>query len=141
MANNISRLKFFEKNGFQMTNPYWAWSGVNEEKKQVMFNVWEHYKEKNNGKYRYIVLCDEWKNATDSSTGFNDSEKNINLVLNEKYTLCIAIAEPTEKFSMPVAKDGEEVKIKHIRSSFYFTCDLKKENGIYWATPVNRINV
>ena len=138
---NISRLRFFEKNGFKMTNPYWAWSGVNEEKKLVMFNVWEHFKEKHNGKLRYIVLCDEWKNATDSSTGFNDSEKNINLVMNGEYKLCIAIAEPPVKFAMPVAKEGEEVKIKHIRSSFYFICDVIKEDGIYWATPITRVNV
>ena len=39
MADEISRRKFFEKNGFKMTNPYWAWSGVNKEKKLVMFNV------------------------------------------------------------------------------------------------------
>ena len=141
MASDISRLQFFEKNGFKMTNPYWAWSGVNEDKKQVLFNVWEHFKEKRNGKMRYIVLCDEWKNATDSSTGFNDSEKNIGLVLNGEYQLCIAIVEPTMKFAMPIAKEGEEVKIKHIRSSFYFTCDLEKEDGIYWATPIKRINV
>ena len=83
MANELSRLKFFEKNGFKMTNPYWAWSGVNKEKKLVMFNVWEHFNEKNNGKIRYMALCDEWKNATDSSTGFNDSEKNMNLVIIE----------------------------------------------------------
>lgn len=141
MANNISRLSFYKKNGFKMTNPNWAWSGVNECKKQVLFNVWEHFKKKNNGKNRYIVLCDEWKNISKSSAGFNDSEKNINLVINGEYQLCIAIAEPTIKFSMPIAKDGEEVKIKHIRSSFYFTCDVVKEDGIYWATPITRINV
>ena len=124
-----------------MTNPYWAWSGVNEDKKLVMFNVWEHFKEKNNGKLRYIVLCDAWRNATDSSTGFNDSLNNINLVINGGYNLCIAIAEPTEKFAMPVAKEGEEVKIKHIRSSFYFICDVVKEDGIYWAYPTIRVNV
>ena len=35
----------------------------------------------------YIAVRDsqyELKNASDSSTGFNDSEKNINLVLNEE---------------------------------------------------------
>jgi len=138
---NVSRLKFFEKNGFKMTNPYWAWSGVNEEKKLVMFNVWEHYKEKHNGKYRYIALCDKWKNATDSSTGFNDSETNMNLVTNGDYKLCIAIAEPTMKFAMPVANEGEEVKIKHIRSSFYFISDVVKEGDTYWATPISRVNV
>lgn len=138
---NISRKQFFEKNGFIMTNPYWAWSGVNADKKLVMFNVWEHYKEKHNGKERYIVLCDEWKNATDSSTGFNDSEKNINLVLNSGYKLCIAIVVPTKNFTIPVAQKGEEVKIKHIKSSFYFICDVIKEDGIYWAIPVNRVNV
>ena len=141
MASDISRLQFFEKNGFKMTNPYWAWSGVNEDKKQVLFNVWEHFKEKHSGKMRYIVLCDEWKNATDSSKGFNDSEKNIGLVMNGEFQLCIAIVEPTMKFAMPVAKEGEEVKIKHIRSSFYFTCDVEKEDGIYWATPIKRVNV
>jgi len=138
---NISRLKFFEKNGFKMANPYWAWSGVNEEKKLVMFNVWEHYKEKHNGKYRYIALCDKWKNATDSSTGFNDSETNMNLVISGDYKLCIAIAEPTMKFAMPVANEGEEVKIKHIRSSFYFISEVVKEGDTYWATPISRVNV
>ena len=138
---SISRQQFFEENGFKMTNPYWAWSGINEDKKLVIFNVWEHYKEKNNGKLRYIVLCDAWEHATDSSTGFKDSLKNINLVMNGDYQLCIAIAEPTEKFAMPVANEGEEVKIKHIRSSFYFICDVAKEDGIYWATPVTRVNV
>ncbi|MFK5894856.1 MAG: hypothetical protein QM504_16680 [Pseudomonadota bacterium] len=139
--SNISRQRFFEKNGFKMTNPYWAWSGVNNEKKLVLFNVWEHFKEKYNGKTRYIALCDEWKHATESSTGFNDSEKNINLVMHGDYKLCIAIAEPTFKFAMPVAKEGEEVKIKHIRSSFYSICDVVKEGGIYWATPIARIDV
>ena len=46
----------------------------------------------------YIAVRDsqyELKNASDSSTGFNDSEKNINLVLNGYYQLCIAIVEPT----------------------------------------------
>ncbi len=138
---NVSRLRFFEKNGFKMTNPYWAWSGVNKDKKLVMFNVWEHFKEKHNGKLRYIVLCDAWEHATDSSTGFNDSLKNINLVINGDYKLCIAIAEPTVKFAMPVAKEGEEVKIKHIKSSFYFISDVVKEDGIYWAYPVKRVNV
>jgi hypothetical protein len=141
MADEISRQQFFEKNGFKMTNPYWAWSGVNEDKKLVLFNVWEHYREKHNDKTRYIVLCDEWKHATESSKGFNDSERNINLVINGYYKLCIAIAEPTVQFAMPVAKEGEEVKIKHIRSSFYFICEVEKENGIYWATPITRVNV
>lgn len=141
MAINVSRKSFFEKNGFTMTNPYWAWSAVSEEKKQVIFNVWEHYHEERNGKLSYIVLCDEWKGSGESDTGFNDSEKNINLVMNGDFDLCIAIAEPTEKFAMPLAKKGEEVKIKHIRSSFYFLCELEKINGIYWATPVKRINV
>ena len=141
MADEITRLKFFEKNGFKMTNPYWAWSGVNKEKKLVMFNVWEHYKDKHNGQIRYIALYDEWKYVTDSSKGFNDSEKNMNLVINGDYKLCIAIVEPTMKFAMPIAKEGEDVKIKHIRSSFYFICDVQKENGIYWATPLERINV
>ena len=138
---NVSRRYFFEKNGFKMTNPYWAWSGVNKEKKLVMFNVWEHYKKKHKDKYRYIVLCDEWKNTTDSMTGFNDSLKNINLVINGDYKLCISIAEPTVKFAMPVAKKGEEVKIKHIRSSFYFICDVVKEGDIYWAIPISRVEV
>lgn len=138
---NISRLQFFEQNGFKMTNPYWAWSGVNTEQKLVIFNVWEHFKEKHNGQTRYIALCDAWEHATDSSTGFNDSLKNMNLVINGDYKLCIAIVEPTVKFAMPVAKEGEEVKIKHIRSSFYFTCDVVKEGEIYWATPIKRINV
>jgi hypothetical protein len=141
MVENVTRKAFYEKNGFKMTNPYWAWSGVNEEEKLVIFNVWVHYKEKHNGKLRYIVLYDEWKNVVNSSAGFNDAEKNINLVVNGEYTLCIAITEPTMKFAMPVANDGEEVKIKRIRSSFYFTADLEKENGIYWATPVNRVNL
>ena len=138
---NISRLQFYERNGFKMTNPYWAWSGVNEDKKLVMFNVWEHFKEKHNGKLRYIVLCDAWEHATDSSNGFNDSLKNMNLVINDYYKLCIAIAEPTVKFAMPVANEGEEVKIKHIKSSFYFICDVVKEEGIYWAYPITRVNV
>ena len=120
MASDISRKSFFEKNGFKMTNPYWAWSGVNEDKKQVLFNVWEHFKEKHNGKMRYIVLCDEWKSATDTSTGFNDSEKNIGLVMNGEYQLCIAIAEPTMKFAMPVAKEGEEVKNKTYKIKLLF---------------------
>lgn len=138
---NISRLQFFERNGFKMTNPYWAWSGVNTEKKLVIFNVWEHFKEERNGQTCYIALCDAWEHATDSSTGFNDSLKNMNLVIDGDYTLCIAIVEPTVKFAMPVAKEGEEVKIKRIRSSFYFICDVVKEGEIYWARPIKRINV
>lgn len=141
MANELSRKAFFEKIGFKMTNPYWAWSGVNEEKKRVIFTAWEHYHEKRNGKTSYIVLCDEWKGSTDSDTGFIDSEKNIDLVVNGGYEMCIAIAEPTEKFAKPLAKEGEEVKIKHMRSSFYFLCEVEKENGIYWATPTARVDV
>jgi hypothetical protein len=137
----ISRKEFFEKNGFKLTNPYWAWSGINEEKKLVLFNVWEHYYEKFNGTIRYIVFCEVWKNSSESSLGFNDSLNNINLVLSGEYKLCIAIVEPTVKFSIPTAKQGEEVKIKRIRSSFYYLCDLVVENGIYWATPNNRTNL
>ena len=84
---SISRKEFFEKNGFKMTNPQWAWSGVNDEKELVIFNAWEHFKEKKidpNGKthHRHIVFCDAWKDATASNTGFNDSQKNINLVMH-----------------------------------------------------------
>ena len=135
MVYETSRLQFFEKNGFKMTNSRWAWSGVSEEKKLVLFNVWEHYQEQHNGQVRYMVLCDEWESASETSAGFSYAEENINLVVNGGYELCIAITEPTQKFAMPLAKEGEEVKIKHIRTSFYFICDLEKENGIYWATP------
>ena len=56
------------------------------------------------------------------------------------YKLCMAIAVPTHKFAMPVADEGEEVKIKRIKSSFYFICDVTKEDGIYWATPITKVN-
>lgn len=97
MTNNLTRKAFFEKYGFKMTNPNWAWSGVHSEEKLVIFTAWEHYKRKNNGKLQYLIFCDIWKKSSTSSGGFNDSKKNLELILNSDYKLCIAIVEPTNK--------------------------------------------
>jgi hypothetical protein len=150
MLKNMSKSEFFKKNGFKMTNAQWSWCGVNEEEKKVMFTAWSHYKD---DKKRYIVFSEEWANKGGKlRPGYHDAVKKMNLVIygneegdeelgGKKHKLCIAITEPTFEFTLPMAKPEEEVKIKHVRSTFYFICDVIKEGNIYYAIRKSRIDL
>jgi hypothetical protein len=85
---------------------------VNEQEKLVMFTAWSQYNKVENGVSRYLIFHDQWKYESDSKLGYNDALEKLDLVENYGYELCIAIADATVRFAMPLAN-----RMKRSRSS------------------------
>lgn len=140
MASIESRSKLMSRLSFNMTNVNWAWCAVSHEKKQVMFFVWDQYKER--GGERYLMLHDSWKvSQTDGKVkaGFNDAMKNIGFILVEGYQLCIVFQTATETLDYP--RSQETAKVKSINHKSYFECDLERDGEFWFAKLNKRVNV
>jgi hypothetical protein len=144
----MTRSEFMQKVGAQMTNPQWSWVGINHSNKQVFFSTWEHFnqKEPEKPKDEYLIFAEFWGNAG-RSPGHSDAKIALHLVSKEQYTPCLLFLEATEKFSFPDAKPEEEVSIKNVRGSFYFTAEISEISGkntpneMVFARRIERINI
>ena len=123
-----------------MKNVQWAWSAVNHDKNQVMFFVWDQYKEKDGE--RYLVFHDSWKlSQTDGKVknGFNDALINLDFILIDGYQLCIAFQTAAVPLEYP--RSQHTAKMKSISTKSYFECELEREGEYWFAKLIKRVNI
>jgi len=128
----ISRLEFMDKVGAKMTNHQWSWVGIDHNNKRVYFSTWVHYQTPNytSANREYLVFATKWggDESGKKSVGHNDAKKALNLISNDGYEARLLMMEATVKFSYPDRLEGEEVKIKNIRGTQFFTASLNTVN-------------
>ena len=135
-----NRKQLANKLGMTMKNVQWSWSAVNHEEKKALVFAWEHYKEKRDNDWYYLVLHENWRLDDTGRVlpGFTEALVNVKHVINDGYQLIVALQEPTERFDMPEASPSQEVKVKKLRGSFVISGPLIKEGKSYWFKMVKR---
>jgi len=85
----LSRKQFILSHGATCKNWYWSWSFVNENKKNVIFGVWDVYANKKES----LILSNDWeykltrKGKMRKQNGFSQSIEHIGLIKKEGYKL------------------------------------------------------
>jgi len=125
---SISRLEFMTKVGAKMTNQQWSWVGIDHNKKRVYFTTWKHFRTP--GKQEYLVFAEQWggDESEKKSPGHSDAKKALKLINDDGYEARLLMTNATEKFFYPDRLGYEEVKIKTIQGTQFFTASLSTEN-------------
>lgn len=83
----MNRKAFVEKQGATCANWTWSWSFINEEKKFIMFGVWEDFDSPDGG----VILGRSWDKDNNGrhANGYEQSRKHIERITRDDFSLLI----------------------------------------------------
>jgi hypothetical protein len=120
----MKKTEFMEKVGATMSNTRWSWCGVNEDKKQAYFFVWDdkELRRKVEDKTEFVI---REPNGSTNSLGYKEQTSVIERCIQGDLSGNVAIAE----YDKSAWESRGESLMTRVKGTFYFQVDVQRNQN------------